>query len=429
MYRTLGVAGAPPYYRISPRVGTSTSFPINYLTTTPYSVFVAEKTDAEVLAQAFGQLYTTGGILANDPPPPPKHVLAHKGRVWILSALDPRQLWFSKSFVQGEGPAYSGAFVITLEPNAVALAALDDSVVVFTDVGIYFIQGDGPNDAGQGTFAGPFGINANTGCLDPRSVVSFAGGVLFQGRDSVLYMLGRDHSVTRVGGLAQESLTLFLCSDPTGSLEPQFLVYDVRHGLWYTWSVSTDDPAKGHVIWRGLHTWCTHEHVLQESFGDQPGWDEVADDEGEPQPKWVRSSWVTPWLRVGALEGFQRAKRVTFTGRVHSPCTFEVTAQTDYASGANTTATFEVDDANPVRLQVHIARQKCSSIRFLGLDGKPPEPEVEEPPPPEEGEDPPPEPDPPPPDIANPAGMSLAGISLEIGTKKGSAKLPSTKRA
>jgi hypothetical protein len=101
-------------------------------------------------------------------------------RLWCGGGFASNIVQASKQFAPHLCPEFADddAFRVTL-PAACTGSAWCDSQVLFTQEGIYRVDGDGPNGAGEGFFTTtrlPF----NIGCIDWRSVVVCDMGVMFQ---------------------------------------------------------------------------------------------------------------------------------------------------------------------------------------------------------------------------------------------------------
>jgi hypothetical protein len=154
-------------------------------------------------------LYTTGGILDNAGPPPCKLITNYQNRLWLGGLEEPESVWFSQPFVSGEGPRFNETLSLRMKFPVKALASLDSQLVVFGEDAIQVVAGSGPPATG-GLDIGfrIFDVASDVGCIDPRSVVVYRDGVLFQSRKG-LYRLGRDNSVTHVGAPAKGYLNTY----------------------------------------------------------------------------------------------------------------------------------------------------------------------------------------------------------------------------
>lgn len=430
MYRTLKDSTGP-YYRITRPLNAETpaATPTQWLVASePSGVFYLgtdgrsgvledNTTDALLLSHGYGTLYTEGGVLESVQPPAASCVLAHKGRAWLASAEDDRELWYSKPLAAGHPPEFSDALTLRLDesPDGItALASLDDKLVVFTTSRIYIVQGDGPSATGQGgSFLAPQLVASEAGCVDPRSVISSDAGVFFRSARGIA-VLTRSLEVQYVGQYVQDEVTSASVINSvvldaarrriTWCLADRVLVYDYEHQAWLTWSLTGDDgaqPLSSHALSGGLVVAATPDlGVHLEAHGPDPGRDEAGGFDGVVE---------TPWLHLAGMSGFQRARRFYLLARDLGAHAILVQAYNDYSDSPSQTHTFLVDGSDdpvglPVeRLMMHVAQQKCSAIKFR-VTMRPADTE------------------------ALPPGVSLAGMSLEIGLESGGARLPAPNR-
>lgn len=423
MYRT-EKDSTGPYYRITRPINHETYSP----TSEQYAVCAADdgsgialsadlydnNSDANLRALGLGLLYTEGGVLPNVAPPAAAAVLGHKGRVWLASAEDDRELWYSKPLTVGHPPEFSDALTFRLDesPDGItALASLDDKLVVFTPSRIYVVQGEGPSATGHGSgFLGPELVASEAGCTEPRSVVTTDQGVYFRSARG-LTLLTRGLEVQYVGQPVQDELSSSAVVNSvvldaarrriTWCLADRVLVYDVEHGAWLTWALSGSAGSRqalvSHVLWQGLVLVATPAAgVHKEGYGASPGRDVGGI---------FRSSIETPWIHPAGISGFERARRLYVLAKKNATHAIQVDVLTDdNDTGSTQSWTFDAGPSSPMvglpqmRLEMHIKQQKCSAIRFA-LTIFPVDVSVV------------------------PNGPSVAGLTLELGIKKGGAKV------
>lgn len=421
VFRT-DVGASTPYYRLTPRLlsptdpklvkNARTSATITYLDTTTSAPGVG-----------LGLVYTdglAGSTLPSVAAPPSNAVVVHKNRLWLASAEDSKAIWFSKLFVPGEFPGFNDAMTVRLDdsPEGVtALAALDAVLVAFTPSRVYFFEGDGPDDTGQnGQFIGPFLLTSETGCAEPRSVVSYSGGVLFLAKAG-FYLLDRYHALSFVGAHVQAVTQAYpvvlaaqvdaarqriywLCADAAGANQ-RIVVYDFGHDLWHTWRLAGGSTGiLCQTIWQGKHHY-GDVAVYEESYGTQPADDaQVGADTGVTTYLPVASTIASPWIRPGAIAGFQRARRLVLTGTKVADCTLTVQIFADFnevtpvqTTTIDLTATGS-DVGLPVfRHVIRLVQQKCTALKVVISDTS--------------GAS-----------VNTPKGIVLAGITLQLGVKK-----------
>lgn len=409
---------ASPFYRLTPHRGSQDTLTLNApaLSTITFTDTIADGALAGPLPLALGFIYTEGGVVPNETPPAPRAVLSAKNRLWIATG---RELWFSKPVVQGEGPGFSSEFVLYLDDandDIVALAELDDKVVVFTADRIYYVAGDGPNAAGGGGgFIGPIRVPTDGGCADARSVATTTEGVLFW-CGSALWRLTRGLQIEPVGDPVLDTVqgsvgvitkldvdaqrAYVLCESAFGA---RFAILDYRYGQWVTqtnYGFAGDPPAPAPTRIYGHH-WNngTHWVVTPSAVARRGG---VDTDLGAT----FVATLQTPWVHVAGVNGYQRCWDVGITGRRLGGHWYTVAVHTDYDDAtARQVATYDLTAAlgAPVdRVSLHMRSQLCSAVRVTLSDAGTPAPG---------------------------AVWDVAGVTLGIGVKGGNARLPAQNKA
>lgn len=202
-------------------------------------------------------LYSDGGVLPNRPVSADGGVVSVGNRCWMS---DGDAVYASKLGTPGQtiadGPAWNddGPLTIVVPPVAgqvIALAALDDKLVIGCQRGIFITTGDGPDDLGQGQdFATPVRIS-DSGVDGTRCMMGTPKGVVFRAAntqaDSVtggLWVIDRGLSCNQVswnvrselgttaGDLAYiQERELLVYLNPTGNI----VLWDLRANCWMTW--------------------------------------------------------------------------------------------------------------------------------------------------------------------------------------------------
>lgn len=382
--------------------------------------------DATMVGERLGTLYTTGGILEAVAPPPMISICAAKGRLWGVSSENDRSIWYTQILVAGEAPRWHPGLSLSIDDSqdgATAVCGLDDKVLIFTPTTIRWISGDGPNDTGAGgSFGGPYLLSSVVGCVDARSVVSGEFGVMFQSAGG-MYLVTRSLQLAYVGGGIEDTLdtfptikaavvdadrsrVIFLAAADDASI---FVAYDYLHtnaqgqGVWMTWGYAGAD-IQAQTLWRGKHVYRSIDGVCMEAYGTHPGLD--------PSGQAPTAVLETPWIKVAGIDGYERLRHVVITGRQEGPHTVQIELFNDYDDATIVqTTTFDATGTStlvglPVeRLDAHVARQKASAIKIRVTDSYTGAP------------------------VTNPrVGMLLNSLSLEVGVKQGRAKLPTPNR-
>ena len=362
-------------------------------------------------------LYTTGGVLENDPPPAFKDIETANGRMWGIPSNNRSSVWYSKKLTEGKPPEWSAAFVVNMprsEDELVAISQMDEKVVVFSKNDVFVIIGDGPNNLGRGAgFTGPTKVASDVGCVNKSSVVTGPFGVMFQSEKGI-YALGRNLQVQYIGSRVEDEVTsptditsavlvenknqVRFTLNRLGQTNFRTLCYDYFNEVW-TVAESTSSIVRNTIsstIFNSEHTVLGLDNYISK---DSPGgtFDGAA---GAQTP--IVSEFKTAWIKMAGVQGFKRVKRASFLGQ-HLGGKVSLSAQYNYVEGVSTTkswtdAEITALSTDPMQLALHIPRQKCQSIRFVYSDLDAGQPAT--------------------------AGDIISSISILFGVKNGLFKLP-----
>ncbi len=353
VYRTL-VNTPGPFYRLSPR-----SLEGDALLNDPKAESVSfedDYTDAEAQGLGFGLLYTDAGLRAVVAPPPSLFVCEHGNRLWLVSADDPRELWFSRTLVKGEPPCFSRDQVLRVDGLGgplVALASHGDRLLLFTELRIAYLYGSGPDDTLQnGQFSEAIAVRSSCGCSDPNSVITTDLGTFFKSPKGLM-LIDPGMKVAPVGKPAGDAFRAFpyvrrvalddggggaeaghggrvvwlVATSPSGAAgASKFVWYDYDHDAWGTWRINPHASMRDHVVWRGEHVVSDGRPALR-GHGDVP----AADD---PDGSYVGVTIRVPPFSAGGPGGTQLLSDVTIVGERVRPCMLRVKTFTDYEETA-----------------------------------------------------------------------------------------------
>lgn len=403
------------------RVTSVTNPPLNDITKD--TIYVID-TLADSAIAGNDLLYTFGGLLENDPPPAADTLVTWKNRMVVAGGEDRNTISVSQQSSAGDSQAlrFSDDFAFSIDQRGgdiTALGVLDDKLIVFKRQMIFAMDGEGPNNAGQGgSFSVASLIATDVGCANPRSVVLTENGLMFQSTAGI-YLLDRSLQVNYVGAAVEKfnDFTATGAEFVPGSFQIRFtttgdnaLVYDL---VVQQWSTFTNHTSVG----------CT---VANDTFSfarpDGTVWREddtsFVDGDGEL----VRLRLETGWISMAGIQGFQRARRLLVLGDYKGPHQLVMQIATDYSPAF---AQYEVADAAPLvgasvygtpspygagsvyggefvpyQFRVHIVHQKCQAIRIRIEDAQ---------------------------TSAYNEGYSINALTLEIGAKRGAMKVPAAR--
>lgn len=380
--------------------------------------------DAAILGNNI--LYTTGGVLENISPPATSIMTLFDDRVCLLDAEDKNLLWISKQVIESTPVEMSDLLTIYVAPTIGAqgstgptttLASMDDKLILGKKNAFYYINGSGPDNTGANSqYSQPIFITATVGCSNQNSIVFQPGGLMFQS-DKGIWLLGRDLSTSYIGAPVEaltDGATVLSAVSIPGTNQIRFtldtgitLMYDYYYGQWGSF---TGVPAISSVIYNGLHTYInTTGAVYQETPGQYL-------DGSNP----VLMRFRTGWLELTGLQGLQRAYFFYLLGQYLSPHKLNISIAYDYDPTPTQVTLLTPDNysapwggesvwgagsawggSNAVEnWRVFLQQQKCRSFQITIQELYDPS-------------------------LGAPAGagLTLSGLNLVIGAKKGFATL------
>lgn len=335
----------PIYYQT-----TSITSPILNDPTVDSIAIVDANSDATILGNSI--LYTNGGVIENISPPATTTMTLFDDRLFLLDAED-GTVWFSKQVIPTTPVEMSDLLTIYVAPTIGAagstgitqcLFPMDDKLIFFKKDAIYYITGTGPDNTGSNNqYSQPIFITSTVGCANQESIVFMPGGLMFQS-DKGIWLLGRDLSTTYIGAPVEKynSSTVKSAVLIPATNQVRFtldsgitLMYDYYYGQWGTFS---NVPGVSSTLYESLHTFLDkYGRVFQESPGKFV-------DGGLP----VLLSFTTNWMNLAGLQGYERFYQMFLLGTYYTPFTLSVQFAYDYSGSPSQTVTVSPDNYSPV---------------------------------------------------------------------------------
>ncbi len=398
---------------------TSITSPVLNDPTVDYVTIVDTNSDAAILGQTI--IYTTGGVIEDIAAPASIASALYKNRLFLVDAEDPNLIWYSKQVIEAVPVEMSDLLTIYVAPTSgaqgstgpiTAISAMDDKLIVFKADAIYYITGTGPDNTGASNdFSDPIFITSAVGCANPNSIVLTPAGIMFQS-DKGIWLLGRDLSTTYIGIDVQiyNSQTVASAQAIPGVNQVRFtledsmtLVYDYYYQQWGTFS---NIQAVSSTLYQGYQTYL---NVLGQVFQEAPN---TYVDGSSP----VLISLTTGWFNLAGLKGYERFYQMQLLGTYYTPFKLNVQMGYNYNSGLSQATIVTPDNqtpnwggdanwgANPewggpgnvFSARVFPQIQKCESFQITITEIYDPSY-----------------------NIAAGQGLSLSGITLVVGAKRG----------
>ena len=294
--------------------------------------------------------YTVGGVLAADPWPSFTAMVATSDRVFAISAESTGTVFYSKQFEEFIAPEFSASLIVSLgdERELTALGRLDDKIVIFEANEIHILYGTGPDNTGSGQDFALHHISSDVGCIDPKSVIETPQGLIFLSARG-FHKLDRSMSVSFLGGPV-EDMARFIKVDAATLVATEGEVrFAVRQDPDFPSPLEAgpdpdvnflDDgiirpprpkfsnvlPANAALVWNyERNAWSVFSNyatsaatIYQRRFTrllpDWSTWQESLDRWDDPVGE-NRMLIITPWIKLRAMQDYNRLWRVTFLGR------------------------------------------------------------------------------------------------------------------
>ena len=361
IYRT--TAGGSAYYKL-PQTSPVVS------STTANSTAVYSDTTADATLTTGERLYTDGGVLENVSVPACRQAFSANRRLWMAGLDDPGRAVFTKEIVTGEGPSLAPDFEVRIDDGRGPIrggAPMDDKVLLFKQRGAYMTYGLGPDDTGQGSFAGPDFLSIDRGVDNARALIQSPAGVFFLSE-------GKVYVVTR-GGEAQyigqgiEDLTTATTGAIVGAevwSEDHEIVFYAANGYalryQYEAGIWTSDvlPVSTNTVVDS----CRWGDLLAYQMSNGVVHYESASAYLDLGATFVTGSLTTAWIELAQLNGFHRLYSLTIVGEYKGAHSLRVTLYYDHVDSSSYEVFNVTPTANPYRFDVLPKRQKCTAIKI-----------------------------------------------------------------
>jgi hypothetical protein len=344
------------------------------------------------------QLYTNGGEVENIAPPASDILVPFKNRLIAVQADTPLTWWYSKQVV-GDFPAeFSDLFtqnVDELGGPIRAMGVLDDKLILFKNSNIFYVIGDGPAPSGvNNDFSFPQIITSDVGCINQDSIVTVPIGLIFQSTRKGIFLLGRDLSLTYIGARVEEFNSFLVTGSSLLANTTQvrlslntnvILIYDY---LVNQWAIHSGLSYVDTTIYKHLYTGLqSNGVVLEQTEG-------LFTDNGVP----LALSLTTGWFSFAELDGYQRVWRFVFLATAVNATSLQVTTAVDFDPTPVQTDVIPILASTvPQDFRIFPIFQKCTAMQITMVEI---------------------------PTGSAAGGLTLSGLSFDLGVKKGVRKLP-----
>src|SRR6187399_2365272 len=304
-YRTQElISNQPQLYRITSETNPVLNVPTAFTTT-----FTDSNTDDDIITNNILYCTTTTDDtlveLENFPTPNSTIITAFGNRLFTGGSENKNQLFYSKTLVPTENPAFNPNFYLDLVAQGgpiTALSVLDDALIIFKENSIYYLSGAGPTNNGQqNDFNAPTNITLDVGCVNANSVVLVSSlGIFFQSNKGI-YLLDRSRTVSYIGYQVRQynNVDIVSADQVVGTTQVRFTTSD-SNLIYYDyfqkqWATFTNHRAVDAGIYLNKYYHITDNgivHLENDSFIDNN-----TD---------ISMRVKTGWLSFNQLQGAQR---------------------------------------------------------------------------------------------------------------------------
>jgi hypothetical protein len=329
----------------------------------------SEMSDTDLEAEEF--LYTTGGVLANNPIAGTRATLLFRDRLWFISDDDPSTIWASSVITTGVGFTFSDQVVIEKRDghgDFVAIAGYGLNTYLFKETAIYAVNGAGPNALGQGDFGETQEVAVGNGVSDPRTIVTTPVGVFWRGPKGIYRMSGGAPEYIGAPVRAFESLTITSAEAYPDLNQVRFytgvltLVFDWFRGQWSVFR--TFGTMSIAVNWRGRQAVDYNSGEDGDLIVAEDTTGTVFADNGHSYSLKI----TTPWISVSGLQGVERIYQIEGVGDLADAHTLGVTVRYDNDDGPTQAYSKTFASTDDWEWQLRPQRQVCTAVKIT-LEG------------------------------------------------------------
>jgi hypothetical protein len=350
VYRTEGNGSVP--YRLAV---------LTTATTMPYTDTAA---DSDLTLQV--PLPSSSGELTSTVPPASKAATMWKGRLAVLPYDDDRKVYYTKPVESLAFPSFAAGLEVSFPQTSsplTALGTMDGVLYAFTENQVYTVYGDPAGNTGEGGSLSVPEIRFNgVGCVDPASVILTPLGLMFKSNKGI-YMILRNQELSFVGDgpFDERDQTIVGTWADEDNSEVGFAldsgelwVYDWQARAWSRWTppVGNGDTITGAALVNGLPTYITQDAIYQVENGGAETFD---------------ISMTTAWIRLGALQGYQRVYNMWLYLELLAAHTLTVDMYLDGSETSVHTWTITssgLGSTTPEQIRLSVPYQKCSAIKL-----------------------------------------------------------------
>jgi len=261
-----------------------------------------------------GEPLYTAGEEENVIVPAFSHMATSDGRLWGLSREYPTEAWYSKKLRAGRLPEFTDSGIVRVADaygDLTGVIDMDDKTVLFKESAVYFVTGEGLDDAGGGNDYAVTRVTGEMGAIPGSPTLSLGSEAYFVAKRGICRISGQglefigspvDVYLNQPQIQTPETVRSIVYSARWNEVRfvtnARVLVYNRTFGVWWTFvgALATGSPLL-HSWMAGGQQWILREDgaVFVEGSTSQLK-DGANDFEG-----FLRSQWVIPAGPEGRL--------------------------------------------------------------------------------------------------------------------------------
>jgi len=195
---------------------------------------------------------------------------------------------------------------------------------------IYWMNGSGPDNTGANNqYSQPIFTTSSVGCSNQQSIVMTNVGLMFQS-DKGIWLLGRDLQTSYIGAAVESEVlgaTVKSALVIPGTTQVRFtldtgvtLMYDYFYGRWATFE---GIPGISSTLYQNLHTYLDK---FGQVFQEAPG---IYTDGVVP----VTIGLTSAWISLAGIQGYERFYDMLLLGKYITPFKLNVQFAFDFEPG------------------------------------------------------------------------------------------------
>jgi len=359
-------------------------------------------------------LYSQGGLPGNGFVGSCKDLCLHKERAFVTTSAN--AVRFSKFMANRDAVNFPDAFSLRVSSEKIAINCIEASrevLLLFTNADGFYVAGDGPDNAGVGSYAQPRMFAPGLGAIAGADHSFFSGGTLIQTKRGIINVqpnlqldyIGANIEDSIFGTTTNRKVLSIVVSEDTNEIRfllentasgstSKILVYNTLFRQFTVHEIGYSSTNSGiNLFMQGTGNSLFLATADGNIHFSKPG--KFTDNNTGSEVN-IDMVVQTGFLNVAGLQAKQRVYRVMLLGKHIESHTLTLDVFTDYDDSTSATHTAALTgDTNPYHYRAHLAKQKCQAVKLKITISN-----------------------------ANTEAVRLDGVAFEVGKRAGTFKLP-----